>query len=212
MKTIAIVAQKGGVGKTTLAIHLATLAELVGLPTALIDLDPQASASAWKDQRAADTPVVTSVAHTRLEPALSAAREGKAKLAVIDTAPHVEAPALNAIRAADLVLIPTRPGLLDLHGITATAELVKLAGKADSAFVVLNNMPVRAPKVHADVTEAVAHCGLKVAPVTLHQRAAFSHSLTDGLTAGEYEPEGKAGAEMAELLRWVCKQLAIKAK
>jgi chromosome partitioning protein len=212
MKTVAIVAQKGGVGKTTLAIHLATLAELVGLPTVLIDLDPQASATNWKDGRKAETPIVTPVPHTRLQPALEAAREGKAKLAVIDTAPHVEAPAMGAIRAADLVLIPTRPGLLDLHGITATADMVKLAGKTDRAFVILNNMPNRAPKVVADVTEAVADSGLKVAPVLLHQRAAFSHSLTDGLTAGEYEPEGKAGAEMAELLRWVCKQLAIKAK
>jgi chromosome partitioning protein len=212
MKTVAIVAQKGGVGKTTLAIHLATLAELVGLPTVLIDLDPQASASAWKDGREADTPIVTPVPPTRLQQALEAAKEGKAKLAVIDTAPHVEAPALGAIRAADLVLIPTRPGLLDLHGISATAELVKLAGKEASSFVILNNMPVRAPKVAADVIEAVGRYGLKVAPVTLHQRAAFSHSLTDGLTAGEYEPDGKAGAEMAELLRWVCKNLSIKAK
>ena len=86
MKTVAIVAQKGGVGKTTLAIHLATLAELVGLPTVLIDLDPQASASAWKDGREADTPIVTPVPPTRLQQALEAAKEGKAKLAVIDTA------------------------------------------------------------------------------------------------------------------------------
>ena len=212
MKTVAIVAQKGGVGKTTLAVHLATLAELVGLPTVLLDLDPQASASAWKDQREAETPIVTPVPPARLAQALEAAKDGKAKFAVIDTAPHVEAPALAAIRAADLVLIPTRPGLLDLHGIGATAELVKLAGKEAASFVVLNSMPVRAPKVQADVAEAVTSSGLKIAPVILHTRSAFLNSLTDGLTAGEYEPDGKAGAEMAELLRWVCKKLSIKAK
>ena len=66
-----------GTGKTTLAIHLATLAELVGLPTVLIDLDPQASASAWKDGREADTPIVTPVPPTRLQQALEAAKEGK---------------------------------------------------------------------------------------------------------------------------------------
>lgn len=212
MKTIAIVAQKGGVGKTHLAIHLATLAELVGLPTVLIDTDPQASATAWKDGREAETPVVTPIPHTRLPQALELAKEGGAKLAIIDTAPHVEAPALAAIRAADLVLIPCKPGMLDIHGISATAELIKMSGKSDFAFAVLNFMPIRAPNMLAEVKESVAGFGLQIAPVILHARTDYQKSLIAGLTAGEFEPDSKAGAEVAELLRWVCKLLSLKAK
>jgi chromosome partitioning protein len=212
MKIIAIVAQKGGVGKTHLAIHLATLAELVGLPTVLIDLDPQASATAWKDGRAAETPIVLPIPHTRLPKALEEAEAGGAKLVVIDTAPHVETPALAAIRAADLVLIPCKPGMLDIHGISATAQLIEATQKNDYAYAVLNFMPVRAPNVLAEVKESVSGFGLQIAPVVLHARTDFQKSLIAGLTAGEFEPDSKAGAEVAELLRWVCKLLSIKAK
>ena len=52
MKTVAILSQKGGAGKTTLALHLAAAAESAGLPSVVIDLDPQASAAGWKDSRA----------------------------------------------------------------------------------------------------------------------------------------------------------------
>lgn len=207
MKTIAIVSQKGGSGKTTLALHLAAAADAAGIPTALLDLDPQASASGWKDSRPGETPVVTPLPHTRLAQGLQAAKDGGARLAVIDTAPHTEAPAMGAIRAADLVLIPSRPGILDLRAIGSTAELVKLAGKP--AFVVLNAMPPRATQLLADAAAAVELHGLAVAPVTFQQRAAFAHSLTAGQTAPEYEPEGKAAEETVALVAWVRQLLSI---
>lgn len=207
MKIIAIVSQKGGSGKTTLALHLAVAAEAAKVPTVLIDLDPQASASGWKDSREAEAPVVVPLPHTRLVQGLQAAKDGGARLAVIDTAPHTEAPAMGAIRAADLVLIPSRPNILDLRAISSTADLVKLADKP--AFVVLNTMPPRASQLLADATTAVEMHGLKVAPVTIPQRAAFAHSLTTGQTAPEYEPGGKAAEDTAELFKWVRKLLKL---
>lgn len=60
MNVISIISQKGGAGKTTLAVHLATYFAQLQLNTVLVDLDPQASASEWSDRRAADTPVVIS--------------------------------------------------------------------------------------------------------------------------------------------------------
>lgn len=127
MKTIAIVSQKGGAGKTTLALHIATAAEAAGLSAAIIDLDPQASAAGWGDSRQGEAPVVVALPHTRLPQGLQAATDGGAELVVIDTAPHSEAAAMAATRAADLVLIPCRAGILDLRAIGSTAELVKLA-------------------------------------------------------------------------------------
>lgn len=207
MKTIAILSQKGGAGKTTLALHIAAAAEAARISTAVIDLDPQASAAGWKDSRASDKPVVISLPHTRLAQGLQAARDGGAGLVVIDTAPHSEGAAMAATRAADLVLIPCRPGILDLRAIATTAELVKLAGKP--AFVVLNAMPPRATQLLADAREAVSQHGLDVAPVSLQQRAAYAHSLTAGATAPEYEPEGKAAEEIKALFKWLRKSLPL---
>ena len=201
MKTIAIISQKGGAGKTTLALHLAAAAEAAGKATVVIDLDPQASAAGWKDSRSEETPVVISLPHTRLTQGLQAAREGGARLAVIDTAPHSEAAAMAAARAADLVLIPCRAGILDLRAIATTAELVKLAQKR--AFVVLNALPPRATQLLNDARGAVEVHGLEVGPVVLQQRAAFAHALTAGQTAQEYEPDGKAAEEIAALLSWL---------
>lgn len=201
MKVIAILSQKGGAGKTTLALHIAAAAEAAGLASVVIDLDPQASASGWKDSREAEAPVIVALPHTRLSHGIEAARDGKAKLVIIDTAPHAEGAAMAAARAADLVLIPCRAGILDLRAIGATAELVRIAGKP--AFAVLNAMPPNAARLTADAKAAVEVHGLEVAPVALQQRAAFAHALTAGQTATEYEPGGKASEEVDAFFAWL---------
>jgi chromosome partitioning protein len=173
-----------------LTLHLAVAAERRGQSVAVIDLDPQASSAGWKDSRAGESPVVVTIPHSRLTHALETAKAAGATLALIDTAPHSEGAAMAAARAADLVLIPCRAGILDLRAIGTTAEVVKLAGKA--AFVVLNAVPPRATNMLADAREAVTVHGLEVAPMAIQQRAAFAHALIAGQTAEEYEPEGKA--------------------
>jgi chromosome partitioning protein len=206
MKTVAILSQKGGTGKTTLSLHLAVAAEQAGKAAVVIDLDPQASASAWKDIRQAETPEVVSVAPGRFLKALEATREsGLVALALIDTAPHSQDIAYSAAKVADLVLIPCRHGFLDVTAIGATAEIVERAGRA--GYVVFNHMPPRATNILADVTAAVTSYGLKVAPVTLHQRASYGNALTAGKTAQEYEPESKAQQEITALSKWLHKTL-----
>lgn len=208
MHTIAILSQKGGTGKTTLTLHLAVAAELAGRTAAVIDLDPQASAAGWKDSRIGESPVVVPVPSSRLPQALDAARAAGAAITFIDTAPHASEVALAAAEAADLVLIPCRPGILDLRAIGTTARAVKLAGKP--AYVVLNAMPPRALNVLADAKAAVAVHGLEVAPVTMQQRAAYGHSLTAGQTVQEYEPLGKAAYEVSQLFAWLSGELIPK--
>ena len=106
MWTVAILSQKGGSGKTTLALHLGVAAERAGQVAAVIDLDPQASAAQWKDSRPIETPVVVSMPAARLAQALDTARGAGADLALIDSAPHAGDDALAAAEAADLVLYP----------------------------------------------------------------------------------------------------------
>ena len=206
MKTIAIISQKGGAGKTTLALHLAVAAELDGQRAAVIDLDPQASAASWGDSREEDTPAVVSAQAARLINVLEAAKEAGAKLAFIDTAPHSESSALAAARAADLVLIPCRPAILDLRAISNTVDLVKLAGA--NACIVLNAVPPRGTLAD-EAAEAVSGYGVNLLPVRVGHRAAFIHALTAGQTAQEYEPQGKAAAESQKIYMSIRKYVKI---
>ena len=128
MLTIAIVSQKGGVGKTSLALNLAVAAELAGHTALIVDLDPQASAAAWADSRAGDAPVVVSAQAARLAEVLTTARKHEATVCIIDTAPHAESPALAAARAAHLVLVPCRASILDLRAVAASQTIAQLAG------------------------------------------------------------------------------------
>lgn len=205
MKTIAVISQKGGAGKTTLSIHLAVAAESQGVQAAVIDLDPQASAAGWGDSRAAESPAVVSAQAARLVQVLDAARNNGVGLALLDTAPHSERTALAAARAADFILIPCRPAILDLRAIGSTIDLVRLASKP--CAVVLNAVPPRSSV--ADAQEAVASYGVQVAPVYFTQRAAFAHALTAGQTAQEYEPDGKAADEALHLYVWVSTQVGM---
>jgi chromosome partitioning protein len=141
MYSIAIISQKGGAGKTTLAAHLAVEAERAGVSAAIIDLAPQASATGWSDSRKQDTPAVVSAQASRLTQVLETARHSGVGLAIIDTAPHSESASLSAARAADLILIPCRPAILDLRAIGQTIDLARLAGRA--VAVVLNSVPSR---------------------------------------------------------------------
>lgn len=206
MKTIAIISQKGGAGKTTLALHLAVAAERSGQTAVIIDLDPQASATSWKDSRIGDSPAVVSAQATRLAAVMDAAAKGGAAVCIIDTAPHSESAALAAARAADLILIPCRPAILDLRAISNTIELARIAGKP--VAVVLNSVPPRG-SLAEEAAAAVTGYAVDVAPVQIGQRAAFMHALTVGQTAQEYEPGGKGADEIKQLYMWTCKQVGM---
>lgn len=206
MKTIAIISQKGGAGKTTLALHLAVAAEQTGQTVVIIDLDPQASATSWKDSRPGETPIVVSAQSARLPAVLETAKQGGANLCIIDTAPHSESAALVAARAADLILIPCRPAILDLRAISNTIDLAKIAGK--HVAVVLNSVPPRGSLAKEAAVAVTGYC-VDVAPVQIGQRAAFIHALTIGQTAQEYEPEGKGAKEIKQLYMWTCKQVGM---
>ena len=136
MKTVAIVSQKGGAGKTTLALHIAVAAEAAGYPSAIMDMDAQGTAEAWGTWRSEAPPIVLAAKATTLARRLEQAAQAGAGVAVIDTPPIAEAEARAAVTAADLVLIPCRPNAFDLHAIRSTAGLVSYAGK--KAFLVFN--------------------------------------------------------------------------
>src|SRR5438445_13766283 len=119
MFTISLVGQKGGTGKTTAALGLAVAAARAGHAAAVIDLDPQASATNWKDRRADENPAVVSAQASRLEQTLDAASKTAADLAIIDTAGRTDDSALRAARLSDLVVIPTRSQMSEVEALGA---------------------------------------------------------------------------------------------
>ena len=202
MKTIAIISQKGGAGKTTIALNLAVAAAQLHHQSLVIDIDPQSSAKGWHDLRTEDLPVVISAQASRLNSLLDTARKNGAKLTIIDTAPHSESAALAAAREADLVLIPCRPSLLDLKAITTSIDLAALA--RTPALAVLNTVPVRG-SLKQEAEAVLQGYGLEILPAHLGHRIAFVHSLTAGQSVLEYEPSGKAAEEIRALYIAVCR-------
>jgi chromosome partitioning protein len=192
---------EGGAGKTTLAVHLGAAAVQAGHISAIIDLDPQATAASWGDRRQVSEPEVVSGQAVRLPALMKTARENGAGFLVLDTVPNADQTASLAARSADLVLIPCRASTFDLQAIETTLLLAKAAGKP--AYVVLNAVPPRSG-IGKEAAEGLTSRGAKVAPHQITQRAAFTHSVIDGRTAQEFEPEGKAAAEIRQLYEWIC--------
>ena len=114
MKKIAFLAQKGGSGKTTLAVHTAVAATEAGESVVVIDTDPQKSATVWGDARSQEAPIVATAAASELGRVLEAADQERMTLAIVDTAPHAAPDATRIVRAVDLVAIPVRPTLSTL--------------------------------------------------------------------------------------------------
>jgi len=204
VKTIALIAQKGGVGKTTLAINLAVAS---GLRAAIFDLDQQESATIWADRRKTDLPHVEFLTERRLPDALQAAERGGFELAIIDTPPAAGPQALTAAQASNLILIPCRPSLVDLDAIRRTALLVKSTGVP--AFVVFNAAPHSATTLLEDARVIAGDTGLKIAPTVLRERSAYRASWPHGKAVVETEPNSKAALEIRRLATWILSQLQV---
>ena len=210
MRTIAVISQKGGAGKTTLALHIAVAAEQGGCSTVLVDMDPQGTAEAWSEWRKEAPPVVIPAKAPTLAKTLEKAAALGAELAIVDTPPLAEAEARAAMRAADLILVPCRPNAFDLHSIKLTADMVSFAAKP--AFVVFNAGPVAASRMYGETAELVTEMGMQVAPIRVSERAAFRHATGSGKSAQEVEPNGKAAEEVADVWKWICQQVDVKTR
>jgi len=209
MSTIAIISQKGGAGKTTLAIHLAATAERAGAISLIVDTDPQATASQWAEWRKGAAPEVIDGAPPRIAAKVAAAKAQGADFVVIDTPPHSDSAATRAIEVAELVLVPCRPSAFDLAAIRTTIQLARLVGK--TAHVVFTAGSPNAPRIYDDARELVTGFGARCCPVILPDRAVYRHASAQGATVFELEPDGKAASELKQLQMWAREQLNMSA-
>ena len=155
MKILSVLSEKGGgVGKTTIAVHLGVAAKLAGLETAIIDLDPQASAAEWADQRG-EPPEAVAIPPSRLEKLLTDLSGNGADLVIIDTPREANNSGYIAAKNSDLILIPFRRGGFDFRALKRTLDLCRIAEK--QPVILLNGMRIGANRVQQDVREALRH-------------------------------------------------------
>lgn len=210
MQVIAVIAQKGGAGKTTLALGLAVAACQAGRKAAVIDTDPQATAANWTDRRESETPWVVATPAARIRQAIATAQAQDVELLVIDTPPHAAQEAAEAAKLADLVLIPVRPHIFDIETLGTVRDMLHLAGDPH-ALVVVSQAQVQGQSAEQTI-EAVKKLGFAVAPTVLYQRAAHQHATNVGLAPTEFEPGGKAAIEIIQLYTFTCRLIGNLAK
>ena len=207
MKTVAVISQKGGVGKTTAAIQIGFAAHQAGLVTVIIDLDPQGTAAKWGGRRDGDGPCVIGGQASRLAMILETARANGADLAIVDTPPSAEETALQAAKISDFVLIPTRPGGFDVEAIQTTLGMVEYLGRPGAVLV--NSVPTNRQHLAVTTLERLGKRGFAVAPVLWMERAAFADLGADDMTAQERDAECKASQEVGALFSWLCEQVGL---
>ena len=199
---ICLLSNKGGSGKTTISTALAGEFYRRKLSGLLIDLDPQGSASRWHQQRDSEEPGVIAAQAHQLTGIVERARKADADFLLIDTPPHSDSASLAAARASDIILAPARPGLADVAALEFTQDLIAIAKKLDSSYVVINAAPHTSAA--AEAKQAIkASYQISICPVSLAQRIAYSHAFTSGLSPSEYDLSSKASAEIKDLATWL---------
>jgi chromosome partitioning protein len=206
MQVIAIAAQKGGVGKSTLAQCLTVEALKEGRRAAIVDMDPQQSVVRWGARRLANgilVPAVVPAAEKAIRTVVNGLRDQGAAVVVIDTPPLVT-PQLNAaLEIAEGVVLVTRPNPMDLDALLETWAITQRLKKMASAII--TQAPpaaqrARALKLSMGRLEKV---GVPTCPSVLSYTLSYPYAQAEALTVQEREPSGKARAEMAEVWAWL---------
>ena len=198
MKVIAVLNQKGGSDKTTIATHLARALQLQGSSVLLVDSDKQGSARDWSAVNESNPVTVIGLDRPTLDRDLKNISDKD--FVVIDGSPQATDLAVSAIKAADFVLIPVQPSPYDIWATSDLVDLVKQRiemtdNKLKSAFVV--SRAIKNTKIGSEVSEVLIEYGLPVLNAKIVQRIAYPNSAAIGKTV--FETESKTSDAVAEM-------------
>lgn len=199
-QVIAVLNQKGGSGKTTIAINLAHALKLAGSNVLLVDSDPQGSARDWNEANQGQVLPVVGLDRETL-PTDLAAIAGGYDYVVIDGAPQLAKLAAAAIKCADLVLIPVQPSPFDIWATADLVELIKTRqaiteGKPQAAFVI--SRAIKHTKLSQEVNEALEGYELPILEQGTSQRVIYPTAAATGQTV--FSEQGNPAIEEIEAL------------
>lgn len=214
MKTIAFISNKGGTGKTTLSVNMATTAHNLGYRVTIGDLDPQRSSVDWARGRKAAGPSVSPFKRGSLFPSQFAADRAGLDLLILDTPSASPEISLQAAKAADLSVLVSRPTVMDLR--TMTDMVTTLKSLKLKSVILLNQAPSqrngREPTLVKEAIDILVGFGLPVAPCCFRSRMAFQASISCGLSAAEQFPGSAAAKEIEAVWVYLADQLALESK
>lgn len=198
---ICILNQKGGAGKTTIAVNLARALRLGGSNVLLVDSDPQGSARDWHAAGEGDLLTVVGLDRPTLTKDIQEIAKGY-DLVIVDGAPQLENMAVAAIKCADLVLIPVQPSPYDIWATEDLVDVIKARqevtdGKPKACFVISRQIPNT--NLGKEVRDTLAQYELPVLQRGTFQRVVYAKSAALGSTVLDLEPNGDASKEIKEL-------------
>lgn len=199
-RVITIAQQKGGSGKTTLAVNLAVALARAGRKVALLDTDPQGSLGRWYmtrlDARGADDIAFSTASAWGVAYECDKLRRN-ADIVIVDTPPKADADLRPALRAADLVLVPVAVSHVDLW---ATEGVLDLARREDKPVLVVLNRARSGTRLGTEIAAAAAGLGADLAETSIGNRVIYAETLGQGLGAVEATRSSAAGVEITALL------------
>jgi chromosome partitioning protein len=203
MNIVSFVTQKGGSGKTTLALNFAVAAMRGKKRVVILDMDAQGTARKWYERRTDESPPLVEVSAGDLEKAISAARAQRFDWVLIDTPGRDDASQAAAIRASDFCIIPCRPSAADLEATPTTVETIKRLKKP--YVFVLTQTPARSFRIKEAQT-GLSYLGT-VCPSPVVLRNAYQDAQSMGLGVTEYEPVGRAATDVQECWQWIVSRI-----
>lgn len=201
---ITVASTKGGVGKSTIAVNLAVEATRDGKRVLLVDSDVQGSSVGFRAAREKDDIKAMSIITSTLHRDLSAFQSFD--FIIVDVGGRDTGVFRSALLAADIAIIPVLPSQYDIWAATDNVENIRLARvvKEFKAFFLFNQV-IQGTKISGEAIAALAEIvgedGIKLMDTQLVSRVAYKNSISRGLGVSEYEPNGKAAAEIQSLYK-----------
>lgn len=208
----AVIAQKGGAGKTTLSLHIAIALAGYDRRVELLDVDPQSSAHRWAVQRKGLAPATKAIVAAQIFDEVERIRhKASTDIVIVDTSPRADRDSLIVANAADFIIVPVRPSPLDFPALIDTLTLLKNSGCDDKAVVLLN--AVASATNEGDLAAAyVKKLGADLCPFWIGERVDFRHALLTGQGVTEAKPQSAAAKEILAATKWLLKHANYEGK
>ena len=200
-KVIAVANRKGGAGKSTCAANFALEAVKDGLKVILIDLDPQRTLELWWEKRSEENPYFAEASAATLEDKILSIKEKKFDLCIIDTPGDTSANTVSSIKAADLIIIPTKPTSPDLSAIGRTIGMVEEENKP---FIFVITQAISRSNITLAAASILSEFGT-IAPSTISNRISYVNGMTNACSAGDVDKI--AAEELVKIWKFISSKL-----